>query len=395
MKVAINGCGIGGPALAWWLLHHGHEPVLIEDAPKLRQGGYIVDFWGIGYDVAEKMGLIPEIRNAGYQIEEVRFVDKHGHKSGGFSADVFGRMTHDRFTSARRADIAAALYGAVKDRAEVIFEDSVKAIQEHEQGIHVEFEHASSRDFDLLIGADGLHSKVRQLVFGPESGYERFLGYRVAAFDVSGYPHRDELVYVSYAEPGRQVSRFSMRDDRTLFLFVFNDDVPDGKTPQADAERKTVLRDLFGKSGWECPQILDFMDGADSIYFDRVSQIRMTSWSKGRTALLGDAATAVSLLAGEGTGLAIAEAYVLAGELHRAAGDHATAFARYQGTLMPFLQAKQEFARKFASSFAPKTSTGIFIRDMSMNLMSLPWLADLLLGGSVRDDITLPGYEAA
>ena len=135
------------------------------------------------------------------------------------------------------------------------------------------------------------------------------------------------------------------------------------------------------------------MDGVETIYFDRVSQIRMPAWSKGRTALIGDAAAAVSLLAGEGTGLAIAEAYVLAGELHRAGGDHAAAFAAYERRLMPFLAGKQESARKFASTFAPKSWTALLLRDLAMWLMRFPKLAEFFVG-DLEDDIELPDYGA-
>lgn len=393
MKIVINGCGVAGPALAWWLLRHGHEPVLVEQAPQPREGGYVIDFWGLGYDICEKMDLIPRIREAGYQVGEVRFVDAKGRRRSGFDTDVLRRMTRGRFTSLRRSDLGAALYGAVEGRAEAMFGESIASIEEHAGGVRVGFEHAAPRDFDLVIGADGLHSRVRALTFGPEADHERFLGYHVAAFDVAGYRPRDEDVYVSFTEPGRQVSRFSMRGDRTLFLFVFRDQAFGGDLPRDEAGRRAALRAVFGRSGWECPRILDAMDGVETIYFDRVSQIRMPAWSKGRTALIGDAAAAVSLLAGEGTGLAIAEAYVLAGELHRAGGDHAAAFAAYERRLMPFLAGKQESARKFASTFAPKSRTALLLRDLAMWLMRFPKLAEFFVG-DLEDDIELPDYGA-
>ena len=393
MKIVINGCGVAGPALAWWLLRHGHEPVLVEQAPQPREGGYVIDFWGLGYDICEKMDLIPRIREAGYQVGEVRFVDAKGRRRSGFDTDVLRRMTRGRFTSLRRSDLGAALHGAVEGRAEAMFGESIASIEEHAGGVRVGFEHAAPRDFDLVIGADGLHSRVRALTFGPEADHERFLGYHVAAFDVAGYRPRDEDVYVSFTEPGRQVSRFSMRGDRTLFLFVFRDEAFGGDLPRDEAGRRAALRAVFGRSGWECPRILDAMDGVETIYFDRVSQIRMPAWSKGRTALIGDAAAAVSLLAGEGTGLAIAEAYVLAGELHRAGGDHAAAFAAYERRLMPFLAGKQESARKFASTFAPKSRTALLLRDLAMWLMRFPKLAEFFVG-DLEDDIELPEYGA-
>jgi 2-polyprenyl-6-methoxyphenol hydroxylase-like FAD-dependent oxidoreductase len=238
-----------------------------------------------------------------------------------------------------------------------------------------------------------LHSRVRQIVFGPESRFETKLGYHVAAFQVGGYRPRDELVYISHTRPGRQISRFSMRDDQTLFLFVFGGDASDGQLPTTDRERKRILGNVFGGMGWETPKILAAMEGVSDIYFDRVSQIRMVGWTSGRTALVGDAAACVSLLAGEGSGLAMAEAYVLAGELAGAGGEHATAFARYEQRMMPFLQGKQETARNFAASFVPETEARIMLRDLATRLMTIPILADALLGRDLRDDVRLPIYE--
>jgi 2-polyprenyl-6-methoxyphenol hydroxylase-like FAD-dependent oxidoreductase len=392
MKIAINGCGIAGPALAWWLRHYGHEPLLIEQSPRMRQGGYAIDFWGLGFDICEKMALIPRLREAGYRVGEVRFVDDDGRREGGFQVEAMARLTKGRFISLRRSDVSAALYEAPGGKVETLFGDSVSAFEDRGDRVHIEFAHAAPREVDLLIGADGLHSGVRALAFGPEERFEKFLGYYVAAFDLSGYRPRDELVYVSHAEPGRQISRFSMRDDRTLILMVFRKELMDGPEPQDDAARKAALRRIFANSGWETAAILDAMEDVSGIYFDRVSQIHMPDWSKGRVGLIGDAAAAVSLLAGEGTGLAITEAYVLAGELHRAGGDHAAAFARYQHLLKPFLAGKQKSAETFASSFAPRTRLGIAFRNLVMRLMGVPLVADWFIGRSLRDDLDLPDY---
>jgi 2-polyprenyl-6-methoxyphenol hydroxylase-like FAD-dependent oxidoreductase len=157
-------------------------------------------------------------------------------------------------------------------------------------------------------------------------------------------------------------------------------------------EPRSLLRRAFNGAGWEWPRIEAELERAADIYFDSVSQIRMNRWTKGRTALVGDAAACVSLMAGEGTGLAIVEAYVLAGELHACGGDFAAAFARYEQRLMPFLRKKQEAAARFASSFAPKTSAGIVFRNQVTRLMRLPFVANLAIGRSLRDDIALPRY---
>jgi 2-polyprenyl-6-methoxyphenol hydroxylase-like FAD-dependent oxidoreductase len=393
MKIAINGAGVAGPTLAYWLLHHGHEPVLIERTPTPRSGGYIVDFWGAGYDIVEKMGVLPRLLDLGYEVGEVRFVDANGRRSGGFPTDVFTRMTGGRFTSLQRSDLAATIYAAIEAKVETIFGDGIASIGEAADRVHVGFDHAAPRDFDLVVGADGLHSHVRSLAFGQEAQFERFLGYNVAAFELTGYRPRDDLAYVSHALAGRQLSRFSKRDDRTLFLFCWREREP-APLPSDDASRRAALRREFAGMKWEAPAILAALDGVDDIYFDRVSQIEIPRWTKGRVALIGDAAACVSLLGGEGSSLAITEAYVLAGEIARAGDDHAAAFSRYEERMRPFLAAKQASARKFASTFVPETGFGIAFRNWMLRLMGIPPVANFFVG-ELTDNIDLPDYQAA
>ncbi|HZU47060.1 MAG TPA: FAD-binding domain, partial [Mycobacterium sp.] len=322
MRVAIVGAGIAGPTLAYWLWRYGHEPTLIEKAPRPRTGGYAVDFWGGGYAVAERMGLIDELHSVGYAVQDVRLVDRKSRKAGGFSVDSFRRAVDGRFVTVARGDLAAIIYRCIHRHVETLFGETVSAIAQDDSGVQVTFERGWRRMFDLVIGADGIHSPVRRLVFGPEAAFEAGLGYRVAAFEVQGYQPRDELVYVAYNTPGRMVGRFAMREDRTLFLFIFAADRMSGPEPQNLAEVRNTLRDVFGDAGWECAEILRELDCIADVYFDRVSQIAMDRWSQGRVALIGDAAAAVSLLAGEGAGLAMVQAYILAGEINRARADY-------------------------------------------------------------------------
>ena len=164
MKIAINGAGIAGPTLAYWLLRTGHEPTLIEKAPQFRTGGYVIDFWGVGYTIAERMEILPKVREAGYSVKEVRLVNNRGRKSGGFSTEVFRRITNDRITSLARGDLARVIYRSIEDRVETIFGNSISAIEQDDSGVRVSFERGAPRDFDLVIGADGLHSTVRELI---------------------------------------------------------------------------------------------------------------------------------------------------------------------------------------------------------------------------------------
>ena len=391
MKIAISGAGVAGPALAYWLDRTGHEPTLIEQAPRFRTGGYVIDFWGVGYRVAERMGISDAIHEAGYQVESIRSVGSDGRIQASLGVDGFRRVTEGRYTSVPRGDLAGTIYAAIGDRVETIFDDSISTIEAHPDGVCLTFERGRSREFDLVIGADGLHSNVRRLTFGSESQFEHYLGCLVAAFVVDGYRPRDELVYVTHSRPGRSVARFTLRGDRTLFLFVYRSDHPHDI---GDAAAGTArLRQEFADVGWETPQILAAMDDVNDLYFDVVSQIRLDRWSRGRVALIGDAAACVSLLAGEGTGLAMTEAYVLAGELLRANGDHRLGFGNYEARLRRFVDGKQSSVGKLIPVFATQTRLGIWLRNLGMRAMNLRPLGDLLTGQTFRDDFELPDYE--
>jgi 2-polyprenyl-6-methoxyphenol hydroxylase-like FAD-dependent oxidoreductase len=267
---------------------------LIEPAPALRRGGYVIDFWGLGYDIAERMGLIAGINRVGYKARELRIANDRGRRVAGFGTRLFTELTGGRYVTLPRSELSRLLFEKVQDGAEVIFDDV--SLEEHSDGVRVQLMHSGERRFDLVIGADGLHSTVRELAFGPQPRFEKDLGYIVAAFEVSGYRPRDEDVYLMYGLPGRMVGRFTLRDDRALFLFVF---AADGDSlPSTLDQQKDILHRKYAAGRWECPLILEELDRATELYFDRVSQIRMKSWSQGRVALIGDAAFCVSLLAG-------------------------------------------------------------------------------------------------
>jgi 2-polyprenyl-6-methoxyphenol hydroxylase-like FAD-dependent oxidoreductase len=391
MRILIVGAGIAGPTLAYWLLHFGYRPTLVERAPALRTGGYIIDFWGAAFDVAERMGLIPRLHEVGYHVEELRLVGARGQRVGGIDASVFERITKGRYVSLPRSALAAEIYAKLDERVETLFDDTVEAIEEGPSDVTVTLARAGERRFDLVIGADGQHSRVRELVFGRETNFEKYLGYGVAAFSIEGYRPRDENVYVMFTERGQQVARFTMREDHTMFLFVWCDDSLRA-APLLPEDQRALVRERFANSGWECPAILDAMGHANDIYMDRVSQIRMDRWSQGRVALVGDAAYCVSLLAGQGSALAMVGALVLAGELHAAQGDYREAFSRYESRLRSFLDGKQRAAEGFASSFAPRTHLGLFLRFQFSKALAIPYVAELAFRRGLRDAIELPEY---
>lgn len=391
MRIAINGTGIAGPTLAWWLRRFGHEPVLFEQASALRTSGYVIDFWGVGYDIAEKMGLLTKLHDHGYDIQELRLVNQKGRKTAGTNAATFSALTNGRFLSIPRGDIASIIYEACEG-VETRFGISVTGIESSRQMVTASLSDGSQESFDIVVGADGLHSHIREIAFGPMSNFERRLGCHVAAFQMSGYTPRDELAYVTHTLPGRQVARISLRNNMTMFLFIFSDHLAESASANGQ-DNKSVLRNVFDDMKWEVPSILEKMNDVENIYYDRVSQIQMDHWTKGRIALVGDAAACASLLAGEGTGLAMTEAYVLAGELHRSGGDHEVAFHNYESRLHSFLAEKQKSARRMTGFFVPQSRLGLILRDLGTNLASIPWIAKMMIGRMLRDNLELPDYD--
>ena len=394
MRILISGAGVAGPTLAWWLFRHGFTPTLVESAPRLRTGGYVIDFWGAGFEIANRMGMLPSIRPHGYLVREVRVVDNRGRTAASLPTRAFFKMTQGQFLSIPRGDLAACIYAALDGKVETLFGDRVVRLEQSDSGVDVGFASRPARHFDLVVGCDGLHSGIRQLVYGDESQFEKYLGFKVAAFEVRGYTPRDELVYMMHTGVGRQISRFSMRDDRTMFLFIFKDE--DRRVPSTLPEQKALLREQFAGMGWETAQILDALDRTPDLYIDRVSQIHMGatpgSWSRGRVTLLGDAAFAVSFLAGQGTALAMIAAYILAGELRRASGDYGRAFAEYQARFGPFVLGKQNAAPRLAGFFAPSSRLALFLNHRAMNLMRIPWIANFAVRRGIADRLELPDY---
>ncbi len=389
--ILISGAGIAGPTLANWLLRRGFVPVLIERAPRFREGGYIIDFWGLGFDVAERMNLITALRSVGYVIDRVEFVAADGRQRSSMSANVFKRALGNRFLSIKRGDLANAIYRTIEHDVETIFGDSIAGIRQDMDCVEVTFEHGPPRTFDLVVGADGLHSVVRAEMFGRSDAFERYLGYYTASFSTPGYPKRTEHTYLTYAAPGCQISRYALRGDRTAFFIVFESESRIAELSDDVSSQKQILCQKFASKPWiEWPEIEKRLHLSDDLYFDSVSQITLPAWSRGRIALVGDAAYCPSLLAGEGSAFAMAGAYILARELESTGGDYVRAFAAYEQSFRPFIERKQKSARTFASSFAPRTRFGLVVRDHVLHLSTIHFVADFLMSRFLSDRFTLP-----
>ena len=218
------------------------------------------------------------------------------------------------------------------------------------------------------------------------------MGYCAASFAVDGYPHRNDSVYVAYCRPGKQVARFALRDGRTVFFVIFAaPDIPGVAHHDTEAQ-KGLLRQILGDMGWECPEILKALDNVDELYFDSVTQVRLSQWHRGRIALVGDAAFCPSLLAGEGSSLAMAGAYLLAGELRNTGGDFRAAYSA-QRRFKPFIERKQRLAARFSRQFAPRTRLGLLVRNVVSQLLDAPLVGDMMAKRMFADRFAMPDYS--
>jgi 2-polyprenyl-6-methoxyphenol hydroxylase-like FAD-dependent oxidoreductase len=367
--VLISGAGIAGPTLAYWLARHRFRPTVVERAAILRSSGSPVDVRGRAVDVAERMGVMARIRDAGTDRTGMSFVNATGRRVGGVNTRALQQAAGSREVELPRGDLASILYQASRDHAEFLFGDAIVALGHDEHGVRVTFDRAHRRRFDLVIGADGLHSAVRRLAFGPEPDFVQHLGLYVATMRLDGL---DGLIegggreVVMYNTPGRAVAIHPSRG-HALAFFAFRSPAVPNFDYRDTAQHKRLLAAAFADAGWRMPELLKRVQAADDLYFDSVSQVRVRPWWHGRVALVGDAASCVSLF-GDGSSLAVAGAFTLAEELAASPGDHRLAFRRYEASHRRLVDPRQRGIARGASLLIPATRPGILARNLASQL---------------------------
>lgn len=369
-NVLISGAGPAGTTLAYWLRRHGFRPTVVERAPAPRDGGQAVDVRGAAIEVAGRTGILDEFRRARTATRGMSYVSSTGKRLASLNA-AFG-VIDATDVEIIRGDLARILHQATSD-VEYIFGDSITGICEHADTVEVTFERAPARAFDLVVGADGLHSNVRSLAFGPESPFIRHLGLYLAIFTTPNDLGLDHWQLI-HAVPGKSVTITSARENTEARAIFFFASPPLNYDHHDTRQQQDILASAFSTEQWEVPHLLKAMRHAPDFYFDSASQIRMDNWSAGRVTLLGDAGYCPSPLSGQGTSLALVGAYVLAGELQAAAGDHRAAFARYQQQMSGFVQQNQQIALGNAKRFTPGTRTRIWLQNQTIKALPyLPW----------------------
>jgi 2-polyprenyl-6-methoxyphenol hydroxylase-like FAD-dependent oxidoreductase len=367
-SVLISGASVAGPALAFWLHRYGFRPTIVERAPAVRPGGYAVDFRGASVRVLERMGLLAQVQAVQTRIGAITIVDRNNKKVASMP---------DGFTSGEleilRGDLADIFHRATRENTEYIFDDSIAAMEQSSAGVDVLFQSGNRRRFDLVVGADGLHSGVRSLAFGNEANFVRYLGYYVSIFTVPNHLHLDHSG-LYYGTLGKKVGIFSGGDPREAKASFFFSTCPLDFDRRDTQQQKAILRDHFHQEGWEVPRLLEIMSTAPDFYFDSVSQVKMKKWSAGRIVLLGDAAYCASPLSGMGTGMAVVGAYILAGELTQAGGDYALAFARYESLMRNFVDQCQKIADGGTDWFVPRTPLRLWLSNQMWKILPYtPW----------------------
>lgn len=396
-RVLISGASIAGPALAHWLDRYGFEVTVVEKAAAVRGGGYAIDIRGTAREVVSRMGLLPRLREAHVNTRRISFVDAAGEKVGSLEPEQMTGGEAGLDLEVRRGDLADVLYEPLRDRVEFLFNDSIATLDDDGDAVHVVLDSGTRRTFDLVIGADGLHSHTRGLVLGPEEPFHRYLKHVFAGFTL---PNEFGLAHegVIWNEPGRGAVLYAHEPSERVHGFLtFSRETPPFEAFRDPKAQRDLVAARFPEQVWHLPRLVEAARNADDLFFDIVSQIHLPTWSRGRVALAGDAAHATSFLSGQGSSVSLVGAYVLAGELATRA-DHRDAFAAYERTMRPFAELNQALATSGGTVVTPSTreeleARNAMLRDPRAGTKAME-SASADEGRAAHSALTLPDYAA-
>lgn len=386
MRAVICGAGIAGLTLAWWLRRDGWQVRLVEHADGPRAQGYLIDFFGPGYDVAERMGLLPRLRQIQTRTTVVRYVDPAGRDRGWFDYADLAAVADGRVFTFMRGDLERALYDLLGDQVPIRYATTVDAVTHAPGGVEVTLSDGTTERADLLIGADGIHSRVRALTLGPEPPLLRPLGFHTAAYVFADDALRARVGdrFVLVAVPDRQVGVYPT-DDGGLAAWLTHRVTE----PALPDDPRAAVRTAYRGMGTLVDSVLEHCPDGAGLYYDQVAQIELDRWTSGRVTLCGDACQAVSLMAGQGASLAMGGAYVLAEELRNGTPEQAT--ARYEQRMRPFVRARQRTGRRTAEWLVPSSRWRITARGLAFAATRRPTgarLARKALAGSLNGVLT-------
>jgi 2-polyprenyl-6-methoxyphenol hydroxylase-like FAD-dependent oxidoreductase len=399
MRVLISGASIAGPVLAYWLARRGAEVTVVERAPELRKtGGHAIDLFGPAMEIAEKMGVLDAVMAHATGTERILFHRRGARRPAHIDYGKLSSALSDRHVEIMRDDLSEIFFSAGRDAVEYLFGDHITGIGEDGD---VTFAHHGPRRFDLVIGADGLHSGVRQLVFGPDSGHTEFLGAYLSVVSVpkSLAREREMTGYIDVDRTAMIYTAEHLDDARVVLLFRPVNDFHYDHRDTASQQRQ--LHDRFAGMGAEVDRWLDEVGRTPAFYFDAITQLQLTSWSRGRVTLVGDAGYCPGPAVGGSTSLAVIGAYVLAGELQRAGGDPAVAYPAYERVMREPVIGARALAKSMAKGILPSSSLGVRALIGAGRLISvLPEPLTAALAGlnskglRLYDSIEVPRYQS-
>ncbi|MFI1916765.1 FAD-dependent monooxygenase [Nocardia sp. NPDC020380] len=368
MRILISGASIAGPVLAYWLTRHGFSVTVVERAPSLRKtGGHAVDLFRPAMDISEKMGVLPRVEERATGTSRMTLCPEGAKRPVRVDLSKIFNAASDRHAEVMRDDLSEIYYDATRDDVEYLFADSITDISPDGD---VRFESSPPRHFDLVIGADGLHSNVRRLVFGEESAFSNHIGAYLGVLTLPGTFGRDGELLI-HVGVGRTAGMYWARHlDEARALFLFRSDHQLDYDHRDPTTQKSLLRTAFADFHPDVNHWLAELDRTPSFYFDSITQLRMTTWSKGRVTLVGDAGYCPGPAVGGSTTLAILGAYILAGELARANGDHTQAFPAYERAMAPHIQGSREVALSAANTLVPTSRLGLSALTQATRLIS-------------------------